>query len=301
CIIVYGAYLYFSPRGLAGEEVWRELFFLQNYGMKGFLGIDWSLAVEEHFYLIFGLLAAWLGRPRAYGARDLARWRCVPWLAAALVVACLMLRIYNTPINWSATHNRIDALFVGAAMGWFYNVHRERFIRVFRPLPWLAAVVFVLAAVPAAMPDAVAGVWFIDTWYLVILTLAMVPLLGASLVVEAVPDRWLWRASAFVGRHSYCIYLFHVLFLKLSSKAWSVLHWYPPFWLAIVWGLAGSIAVGVAITRLVEVPVLRFRDLVSPRPVKHFLSPASASAVGGTHDTVPVTEGATPGLEMQNG
>ena len=273
CLALYVVFRYQVSGHVETERLLRAVFFVQNYGIKGLMGVDWSLAVEEHFYLAIGLLAAWLARPRADGKRHLAAWNCIPWLAAILVVVCLWLRLQHHPAEWMATHVRIDAPFAGAAVAWFYNTRREQFIRVFRRLFWWAVGAFVLVSIPAAQPEAMWGRFFLDTWYLALITLVLVPVMGACVVVRVPGNLRLWRWASFIGRNSYCTYLFHLPFIMVTSKIWAALNWYPPFWIAMAWVTFGSMAAGILVTRLVEIPVLRLRDLIAPRPVPSCLVP----------------------------
>jgi len=102
------------------HEVAVSALFIGNYfGADGFnfLAHTWSLAVEEHFYLLLPLLLLMLIRLRAL--------RLIPWLFTLLAMGCLALRFWipQTPFAW-ATHLRMDGLFAGVALGYLY--HRRR-------------------------------------------------------------------------------------------------------------------------------------------------------------------------------
>jgi len=56
-VFAYSAYLWFFEGEFNWERFLREVFFIQNYGIGGIMDVSWSLAVEEHFYLSFGVLA----------------------------------------------------------------------------------------------------------------------------------------------------------------------------------------------------------------------------------------------------
>ena len=107
-----------------------ELFFLQNY-LPGLAGQTWSLAVEEHFYL---LLPAGLILLTAGGSRP-ERLRWLPTLFTGVAVAALGARAWtSTALPYShlthlyPTHLRIDALFCGVVLGYLRH-SREAWLR----------------------------------------------------------------------------------------------------------------------------------------------------------------------------
>src|SRR5204863_4822607 len=80
----------------SGEGLLAVLFYFGNYfviahdfsGLPAGMGVTWSLAVEEHYYLLFPLLAlALLGRARKVQAVTLLSALCVVILAWRFVLA----------------------------------------------------------------------------------------------------------------------------------------------------------------------------------------------------------------------
>ena len=147
-----------------GETVkatWPYLVHIQNYmetPMVEFIGHPWSLAVEEHFYLLLPLLLFVLSvmarsstvavtaegeapTRRTHDAR--VPFPSIPWICLVLVLGCLGLRYlawYTTPLfseykhHWP-THLRIDSLFVGVTLS--FVVHfRRNWIEMLRPWRW---------------------------------------------------------------------------------------------------------------------------------------------------------------------
>ncbi len=101
-----------------------QLTYLTNYpdllGTEQVLPVPlWSLAIEEHFYLVFPLaFLFWLGRLEPKHA------------AIACLVICfgvLALRVFNVwrledySLNYSWTHTRLDALLFGCCLGVWNN------------------------------------------------------------------------------------------------------------------------------------------------------------------------------------
>src|SRR5262245_52834501 len=103
------------------DRIVSELFFLQSY-TSGLWRHTWSLAVEEHFYLLLALLfaVATAGRMRAYFGL-----RSVLGLYVVTAAVCLLLRIrLSTSLSYShmthlfATHLRLDSLFFGVLLSY---------------------------------------------------------------------------------------------------------------------------------------------------------------------------------------
>ena len=116
----------FTPGGFAAA-----LFYLGNYfviaqdfhGLPAGLGVIWSLAIEEHFYLFYPPLALLLLRARSTGGAAL--------VLAGLCVAVLAWRVWLVRQGMSveyltmATDTRVDAILVGCLLALWRN-------------PWLA-------------------------------------------------------------------------------------------------------------------------------------------------------------------
>ena len=88
---------YHSPLSALGS-ILVHVFFLQNYLPGGNPnGPTWSLAIEEHFYLLLPILLSltvWVA------ARSARNWKeFIPWLTLLVVIACLSMRIITLPVQ----------------------------------------------------------------------------------------------------------------------------------------------------------------------------------------------------------
>jgi peptidoglycan/LPS O-acetylase OafA/YrhL len=251
---------------------WPNLLFLQSYVYTP-AGHLWSLAVEEHFYLLlpFGLvLLAAMGRHRLL----------VP-LCLFAVPACLALRCVSVWIDYpfsptlSATHLRIDALLFGVGI---------RGLAQYSPAVFAAARKWRRALL-------VAGVllWlpfcFINTETILVWTLGLTgSFLGSAAFLLATYHTHksdfaqcaryvslLASLVAWIGFYSYSIYIWHMTAIGFVEREFCgrVLAWMgsqtPLGWLVgMLVTCMGTILAGVVAGKVVEWPVLRLRDRLFP-------------------------------------
>ena len=115
-----------------------EVLFLQSY-VPGLWNHTWSLAVEEHFYVLLPLTLALILRWNRGSPTPL---RPILTVAAVVAGASLALRVLNWYLRPSydhlthlfASHLRLDSLLFGVAISYAYHFHPDSFIR--RLTPW---------------------------------------------------------------------------------------------------------------------------------------------------------------------
>lgn len=254
------------------RNLFGEFFFLQNYAPH-IWAHTWSLAVEEHFYLMLPLLLVLLIRKRSLHA--------VPWIFAALAATCLSLRIIEANMGVSPlvlrlqTHLRIDALFCGVALCYWKTFHCKSFKRMARKPLWLG----LLLLTPAFFVHSNGR--FMNTFGLTLTYTSF----GLLLIwaVEKGPSRsFLHKGIAWIGRYSYSIYLWHFPVLLILNRGQMSLRFF-------VEGLLISIAFGYAMALAIEAPSLALRAKLFPHatakklevPLKATRPPVAYSAVGG--------------------
>lgn len=239
---------------------WSNYWNILGWGnLPAGLGILWSLAVEEHYYLLFPPLYAWFIR-RSIGRK---------WQAAALVGLCLVAlawRVYRVWVMHSSWENiyegtdtRFDSILAGCVLAVVANP------RFGDHVPWLTRRAGAMAGWGASL-IALCFVYrnphFRDTVRYTLLAMGLVPVFYFA----CLPDRNLlircleWRPLRHLGRLSYSMYLIHhTLFHHFY-------HYYRP---SLV--LAGTIfllTVGYAqaMRTLVELPIQRWRQRSGRRP-----------------------------------
>lgn len=252
---------------------WPNLLFLHTYVGETPAAHTWSLAVEEHFYLLLPLGLLLLAR--------LGRVRWVMTIALIGAPAGLVLRAVaiwsddRFAAGMSATHLRLDALLFGVAIRAVAQYWPEAFAaaRRFR-VPLLAAGValwlpnfFVEPTNPLIRTLGLTGTFVGSGAFLVATfhTRAADFGRGASVV------RPVSRLLAGIGVYSYAIYLWHVTVIGMTEDriVTTMLGvtgtWNGAAWLATATAVTVlSVLVGVVVTKAIDWPVLRFRDRYFP-------------------------------------
>ena len=236
--------------------LWQNAFNVQNY-FPSTLAHTWSLAVEEHFYLgAAALIGLWSARRWSHRTL-LCVCVCLAWsVEAARAHAALQHRHY-----YYFTHMRIDALLLGVLLATLQQFepalfHRLREARL--PLSLMVAAACVRLGYSAEYRYSPFLVTIVDYGCAAALLLLSRP----SGSARSLP----YRAVARLGIFSYGIYLWHVSVLRPVD--WSVAHVPRAFAAATSTLLpyVAATALGIVMTKAVEIPALRLRErFVPPR------------------------------------
>ena len=231
---------------------------IQNY--TGGIAHTWSLAVEEHGYL---LLVAFL----LLALRWRLDQRAVFWILVATTTMVIVLRQVLAQTGhpyFAETHTRIDGILEGVLLSMLYHFRPELFRRV-QSYTWLwlltlGTCVCLLLWLPASKAA-------------ISMSYNVANLLGIALLFLLYRHRpdvlrsWVYRVVAWIGLYSYGIYLWHVA--VLAPVLWESHR--LPSWAVQPWDTGMSlllgIAVGYATSRAIEFPALRLRDRLFPRRV----------------------------------
>ncbi|MDF2380744.1 acyltransferase [Nostoc ellipsosporum NOK] len=273
-VILYLFYLAWKEIPVTTGAVLAELFFYQNY-RSGIIGITWSLAIEEHFYLLLALSLT-LAASRGY-----VKGKAVPIVCLLIIALCITGRVltnawlpFSPYTHFFPTHLRIDSLTAGVLLSWLYHYRYDAakiFARRYYPLLLLLIVGGLL---PAFLVEAEDRFMLVPGFTLLYVAFTAALLMGLIFQVRierslaAVGLQWLYRALAWTGRYSYAIYLLHMLAGPAISNFINqyffqgTLQVFPVFLLKT----AANIGAGVMLTWLIEKPALRWRDRYFPSP-----------------------------------
>ena len=260
-------YVFLAVQAVAGPEswttfLWQNALHIQNYAGTSLRHL-WSLAVEEHFYLVLAVLFPCFARRRGSP-------RLLVGVLVGVLVAALALRIWGTTLGVSEvrlqwrTHFRVDSLAAGVLLA-VVSVHwPERFDRLVRHR-WLWAAMTVLGAVTLARVGK-------DGFFGSTVGYTVAYLTGAAFLLLLYRARWVGRARlltapmAAMGRYSYGIYIWHLFAAHTAVAAVPGLEWESTTPVAQAAKYGAAIGVGVVATVLVEKPALRLRERLVPSP-----------------------------------
>lgn len=238
----------------SGREAASCLLFFRNYVPDAQAGEAtqhlWSLAVEEHFYLLWPGLLAWVGARRSKNlaaglALTVALWRMIQ---SQFVVPLLPL----VPAHFR-TDIRLDALLWGCVVAFILDDAdaRARFARQMRFGIWCALAGLLSLCV----------VYYSELNSVMVAVLIPILLAGTTLHRQWAVSRALdWGPVTWIGRISYSLYLWQALFLV---PGWEhPTHWWQQ-WPA---NLPLAVAVAALSYYAIEKPLLRAgRKLASQR------------------------------------
>jgi peptidoglycan/LPS O-acetylase OafA/YrhL len=227
-----------------------ELTFVQSYVKHRWWNHTWSLAVEEHFYLLLPFLLLALTREN---------FKSLPRIVLWLMAGCLAIRLANAARPFSeqthmwATHLRLDGLFLGVLLCYWHNTWEAFNAFCRRYASWLIAIGIGLLLPPCFVEQEHP---FIHTVGLTLNSLGSAALL-MGMVSGSVRENWLSKSVGWIGFYSYSIYLWHNLVIFTAAPLLGIAN-------PMLFSIVGSIAVGVALANLVELPLLKLRDAKRP-------------------------------------
>jgi peptidoglycan/LPS O-acetylase OafA/YrhL len=218
----------FVHHDMTWTAVAAQVFHLTNYYLITYPSVEaapvvpytvpfWSLAVEEHFYLLFPLALLVLARRQSHA-------RIAVTLAAACVVVLLwrvaLLFIVDNPGHYTyhATDTRIDSLLYGCIMGLWLNPALDK------APEWIGKRGWALACAVAVILLAVSFLWrsaeFRATLRYTLQGLALFPLFYCAVRYHrSALFSWLnTRPVRALGLVSYTFYLCHFAAIDIAGK-----------------------------------------------------------------------------------
>lgn len=260
----------------SGKFVGLSAAFLANvtplFGVPVAYGVFWSLAVEEHFYLIWPWLVRWVSTPT------------LAVLAGSICVLEPLIRLFGHVHGqgvYAASWYRFDGLAWGALLACVVS-WRPRIVRRFGATSLILGAVLLVSLLPFGVmtrrTDVGAALQFTVSQLLFVGIVAESVEAAGSLWTAPLRNRWL----RWVGSISYALYLIHflvlrevgVIFPKLAIA--SMLTRHAP---AMDWFIRAVLGISVSLV-LAELS-RRYFDGPINRAKRRFMIPAKPVSVPG--------------------
>jgi peptidoglycan/LPS O-acetylase OafA/YrhL len=220
-------------------------------------GVFWSLAIEEHFYLLFPLLYVWMC-PRFSARRQTII--LITLCAAALAWRCILRFHFNvdTIRTYYGTDTRFDAILLGCVFAIIANpILRDPLHKWFlRRMKWLLPLAIIVLLGTLLERDES----FRETFRYTLQGLALIPLFIAAIHYQSSwPVRFLnLPLIRFLGVLSYSLYLCHSIILETVQR-----NWHTNAVLTGTVSLAGAIGFATLVHYGVERPCTKIRKRLS--------------------------------------
>jgi peptidoglycan/LPS O-acetylase OafA/YrhL len=259
----------FALDGSSWKYWWGSMLFFRNYLPHGGGGGPftyfatahfWTLAVEEHFYLLLSLLLFFVKRRRVAIFTT-----CV---AASFLLPSILIHLgWTNPATAAyVTQNNLHYLLWPALCAVLLQLPRVRTLAVRYVRPWnVLVLVIAIYAVHRLCEFHRTG---LDLWGFVntFVNLFPIMLIGTMLQPRSWTTRLLeTRPFRFVGRISYSLYLWHVVFF---INRWSPDASFPnttPHWFThYPWNYLPAFACAIASYYLLEKPMMRLGHRLAP-------------------------------------
>ena len=244
-----------TPAGVISQVLHWSNYYLIAHGPNSVVAgtiVLWSLAVEEHFYLLFPPLFRLMSKRFSISAQG--------WLLAAACAACLVWRLvlilvlHRPEVRTElGTDTRFDSLLLGCLMAIVANPARNNCVWLtLKRIRWAAAVAIPVILFTLSYRNEV----FRYTWRFTLQSVALLPLFAyvirdrGSVAFRVFNLQWMTQ----LGVLSYGLYLVHAVILE-----WYLRHLRASNLVIGLATLATAILVAKLLQLAVERPFLRLR------------------------------------------
>jgi peptidoglycan/LPS O-acetylase OafA/YrhL len=254
----------FSWGAVAAQALHYSNYWVISHGWDGLLGgtgVYWSLAVEEHFYLLFPALYALMLRARLSGRGQ----------AALLLALCavVMLRrcwiVFGQGVvgdyTYIASDARFDSMLFGCALAVWNNpaldFEQDEPPRALPLLAGLGGLLLLLVSFVVRDPS------FRESVRYSMQGLGLYPLFFLAVrYPNMTVMRFLnWRPVRFVGTLSYSLYLLHQIVIYAVERNVHV-----PHVVQAALSLVVSLLLSITVWRLIEEPCAKLRSRLTTAP-----------------------------------
>lgn len=255
--------LHIKPSGAGYEpEWWKSLLFLENYKMMATgehpnvspLGVMWSLCIEEHFYILWGLLLYFF------------RQRALPFIIVLSIITGIVSRIIYAQAGIPALDilTNIDLFAYGAIPAYLLAKQKDGLEQKLLSINigykrWYAMLVIGAVVVFSQYTkDAHGFIWMT----------AVLGALFAILILFTLPQHTRFRIGdknmlSKLGIYTYGLYMYHTLVINLLLQVFPRIGWDidQPLWaiVLVIVSLVATVLISMASYLLFETQFLKLK------------------------------------------
>ncbi|QSB01061.1 acyltransferase [Methylomonas sp. EFPC1] len=260
-------YVYLLLLLVSGRYSWetfllQNVFHVQNYYTTPLKHL-WSLAVEEHFYLIFafGFLM--------FSKRESGNINAMVLVLPVIWIACLIFRsmavYYSVDVEkiYFQTHYRIDALAFGMFLAYLKIFKQENFNQV-ASMKFLLLIIFASGILILIRFDGGPAYKLTVRHTIAYLTAGAFLLYCYRLRVFD-RNNLIIKGVAWLGLYSYAMYVYQFVMIRIIEaivKKFTLFNVTPG--MDLIFKYIGAILLAVAVTKLIERPFLVLREKLFP-------------------------------------
>ncbi|MBP7651985.1 acyltransferase [Candidatus Dependentiae bacterium] len=215
CLAVMGLVYYFfigTDRNLFFKTIIVNLIYCQNYYYRNIFVHTWSLAVEEHFYIILPVILYIFMKINKNSFRKF-------WILLVVIIFSVILARYINSLvsSWFhyvkvsymyATHLRFDGLAFGVLLSYFFSFSNNQFKKIFnKKIMLLSGFIlispFFFLSIENSTFLKIIGFSMLYSGYGIILSYMLCLKTEKICLFE--------KIIALIGKYSYSIYLYHFM------------------------------------------------------------------------------------------
>jgi peptidoglycan/LPS O-acetylase OafA/YrhL len=240
-------------QGLNLANIYKIIF--GDSGVAEGTGVFWSLAIGQHFYIVFPLLLVFF-RFKEFSNKKMA----IILLVINLIILlwrCMLVYHLHAPHNrtYYGTDTRIDNLFYGCILGMIFNpvmdLEKEKIKPIYLYISLVLSILIILFSLVYRSE------YFRETFRYTLQSIALIPWFITAITYH---DRSLFRlfntnAVQYLGSLMFSAYLVHFTVTLTLNRYFGTL----PLLLRVILTLLISVALGAIIRTLIEEPVRKIK------------------------------------------